>query len=104
MLLDRGNKDGASVCPGSIQAREKTDIGEVVRPKAGIMISTFKGSRRHKGSLTNPAGVGKEGPGGSFRGVDSGSCVKIGQGKKQRQQEHEEQRQGVKGLSTGSSG
>ena len=44
MLLDRGNKDGASVCPGSTQAGEKTDpstdVGEVVRPKAGIMIST----------------------------------------------------------------
>ena len=68
------------------------------------MISTFKGSRRHKGSLTNSARVGKEGQGGSFGGVDSGSCVKIGQGKRQRQQEHEEQRHGDKGLSTGSSG
>ena len=62
------------------------------------------GPRRHKGSSTNPDGLGEEGQGESFRGVDSGSCVETGQGKKQRQQEHEEQRHGNKALCRWSSG
>lgn len=83
-LLDGGNKDGPSMCPGSTQASEKTDTAtdpcQVLRPSAVIEISTRGPGGTKDVQLTQPDWA-KEDQGGFSGRVDSGSCTRIGWGK-----------------------